>query len=99
MTMLLADAAMGQSYPTNVAVEYSFCEPPRRVIGATVQSGRPSPSIHFRHGGIACVAWLDGHVSAEKMSFTRTTNDYGADDNALDIGWFGPDNNSLFDNK
>ncbi len=31
-------------------------------------SGKPEPSIHDRHGARAIVAWLDGHVSAERTA-------------------------------
>lgn len=79
--------------------EYSFAEPPCYVTpdGA----GWPlTPSIHFRHNGRASVGWCDGHVTCEKMSFTQQgTNIYGCDNAKFNIGWFGPNDNSLFDDK
>lgn len=100
-TVMLTDAAMALTYPTAHMIEYSFCEPPfmiwRSPSGEVFQY-RSSPSIHFRHGTVN-VAWCDGHVSSEKMSFTIPQNIYGADNNANRLGWFGPDDNSLFDNE
>lgn len=81
--------------------EYSFCEPvfwPRS--NGTVSSSQPEPSIHFRHGGRCNVAWCDGHISCVSRSFTKAgQNVYGADNNAAEVGWFGPKDNSLFDNN
>ncbi len=67
-------------------IEYSFAEPPQFAGGGT-----PWPTIHFRHRGRANVAWADGHVSSETLERT----DCRSADHAL--GWFGPDDNSLFD--
>lgn len=47
-------------------MQYPFAEP----LYARGPSGGPGPklipSLHFRHGGKAHVAWCDGHVSAER---------------------------------
>lgn len=60
--------------------------------------GFANPTIHFRHGGRCNVAWLDGHVSPRTMDLTRpTANIYGADCGAMNVGWFGPDDFSLWD--
>lgn len=96
-TVMFADTAMAQGKPQRIT-EYSFCEPPY-VLGA---DGKPTqyryvPSIHFRHNGLAVVAWCDGHVTTERMSFTSSPNCYGGDCEAFKIGWFGPDSNDLFD--
>ena len=98
-TIMFTDAAMAQGYPTPHTTEYSFCEP---VFGVgennTVLSFHMTPSIHFRHNGRANVAWCDGHVTSERMSFTTEgENIFGGDNRAAQIGWFGPENNSLFD--
>jgi len=86
-TVMFADAAFLQGRGNRAAlIEYSFAEPPRFASGGT-----PWPSIHFRHNGKANAAWCDGHVSAESMAHT----DSRSADHAL--GWFGPDNNELFD--
>ena len=38
-------------------------------------TGGPIPSFHTRHNGYGNVAWVDGHVSAEKPAFVRTIYD------------------------
>ena len=86
-TVMFADTAFLKGSGAKAAlIEYSFAEPPRFASGGT-----PWPSIHFRHRGRANVAWADGHVSAETLD---RTGSYGA---AQALGWFGPDDNSLFD--
>ena len=85
-TVMFADAAFLQGGAQGKLIEYSFAEPPRFASGGT-----PWPSIHFRHRGKANVAWADGHVTAE----TRARSD--ARSNARGLGWFGPNDNSLFD--
>ncbi|MDP9174632.1 MAG: PEP-CTERM sorting domain-containing protein [Planctomycetota bacterium] len=94
-----ADAAMGQK--GNALIEYSFIEPPLELAyldPATGPAYAPSsPSIHFRHRGLANVAWADGHVTGEAMEWTYPgKNVYGADNSSLKLGFFGPRNNSLF---
>jgi len=77
-------------------IEYSFCEPPEWPLFG----GRPRPSIHFRHLGKANVAWLDTHVTGEPMSFTddvNSGNPYEGIPGEQHVGWFGPDDNTLFD--
>jgi len=96
-TVMFTDTAMPLRSPEPHLIEYSFCEPPHTVWAGKEQTSHNSPSIHFRHGGTANVAWCDGHVSAERMSFTTPTNAYRADNRQFDVGWFGPDDNSLFD--
>jgi prepilin-type processing-associated H-X9-DG protein len=87
-TILFTDAALGNPH----LIEYSFVEPP-------LSSGFPtlSPSIHFRHRHLANVVWVDGHVSAQQMDWTIPTNVYGASNGRLELGFFGPRDNSLFD--
>ena len=65
------------------------------------------PTIHFRHAGMANVLWLDGHADRRKMDFSRTgtVSDPAdwmvskADVNyaEYDLGWFGPEDYSLWD--
>ena len=89
-TVMFADAAFGQPYndPTHL-IEYSFAEAYYFVGGPPVRLYGPSlPSVHFRHGGRAGVAWCDGHVTWEAQTL-------GDMDSGL--GWFGPADNSLFD--
>jgi prepilin-type processing-associated H-X9-DG protein/prepilin-type N-terminal cleavage/methylation domain-containing protein len=94
-TVMFCDSAFPQPYGGNPTylIEYSFVEAYHWVFVPGLESGyRADPSIHFRHRGRANVVWCDGHISSEKMEtwaeshFTK-----------WDIGWFGPDNNSLFD--
>ncbi len=65
--------------------------------------GMPDPTIHFRHGRFTNTAWADGHVTAEAMSFSTEYTTHGKTDEqgtiANKLGWFGPENNSLFDTK
>lgn len=86
-TVMFADAAYMQGNGAKAKlIEYSFAEPPRFAGGGT-----PWPTIHFRHRGKANVAWADGHVTAEILDRT------GARGAAQHLGWFGPDDNTLFD--
>lgn len=66
-------------------IEYSFCEPVSWSGG-----GEPWPTIHFRHGGKACVVWCDGHVTEERLAKT------GARGAQQKLGWFAPADNSVF---
>ena len=96
-TALFADAALMIS--GGKLIEYGFIEPPNFAYGDVEYDA--SPSTHFRHDGRASVARLDGHVSAETMSFTRA-NAYGNSAELLEraaLGWFGPRDNSLFDRR
>ncbi|MEQ9455465.1 MAG: prepilin-type N-terminal cleavage/methylation domain-containing protein [Phycisphaeraceae bacterium] len=75
-------------------IEYSFAEPPSHGQGFPA-----SPSIHFRHHHTTNAAWLDGHVNPQTLNFTRASI-YGVSQTTnqqLSLGWFGPDNNTLFD--
>ena len=90
-TVMFTDAAFRQ---TGVLIEYSFAE--SRYFAAwsepeTDRSMVATPSIHFRHAGAANVVWCDGHVTEERL-----TLEYAAAWTALGLGWFGPDDNSLF---
>jgi prepilin-type N-terminal cleavage/methylation domain-containing protein/prepilin-type processing-associated H-X9-DG protein len=84
--IVFADTAMAAPAP----IEYSFVEAPFSAWGEN------TPSIHFRHRDYANIAWADGHVTAEKFVWTYPTNWYGGDQNLHRVGFFGPQNNSLF---
>lgn len=95
-TIMFADAAFPQPYgsPTHV-IEYSFAEAYHFVTsdgnGQVRETGRAMPSIHFRHNGLANVAWCDGHVSA-----VRLNTEYSQAFTDMQIGWPGDGNNDLF---
>ncbi len=94
-TVMFADAAFPQPYGNpSYLIEYSFAEAYYFVSASGPQESglSASPSIHFRHGGRANVIWCDGHVSSEAMSFTAAGG-FGR----FRVGWFGPQDNSLFD--
>lgn len=92
-TVAFADAALAEE----TLIEYSFVEPP---FWPDFPDFRPDPSTHFRHAGRASVAWLDGHVSAESLTFTQSSGVYTTDPRAYNIGWFGDhSSNSLFDSR
>jgi prepilin-type processing-associated H-X9-DG protein len=76
-------------------------EPPHFVSAGSPHGeaawGFQSPSIHFRHYGRANVLWADGHISSEKWDWAPETNIYGARNSQWMTGWFGPEDNRLFD--
>ena len=86
-TIMFADAAYLQGSGSKAKlIEYSFVEPLRFAGGIAAW-----PTIHFRHRGKANVAWVDGHVTAERLD--RSGDRF----RSHALGWFGPDDNSLFD--
>ncbi len=96
LTVMFADTAFPQPYGNpEYLIEYSFAEAYHFVMqdgdGRVSEVGTAMPSIHFRHGGRANVAWSDGHVSSEKLEteYNRAFTD-------MDIGWPGGPNNDLF---
>jgi prepilin-type N-terminal cleavage/methylation domain-containing protein/prepilin-type processing-associated H-X9-DG protein len=98
-TIMFTDTAMAAG-PTKPMIEYSFAEPPYKVTPDGLGIATNSPSIHFRHNGLANVGWCDGHVSSQRMTWTLSVkNAYRCDNKSFALGWFGPNDNSLFDNK
>lgn len=100
-TAAFADSALRDSTSPAGVFEYSFLEP---RFWPEFPDQRPDPSVHFRHGGRglagrrANVAWLDGHVSAEELTFTRASGFYPGDPRDEHVGWFGTfDDNTLHD--
>ena len=94
--IMFTDTAWAKGSPPSYIIEYSFCEPPDWVMKATngireTPGGRPS--IHFRHLGKTNVAWCDGHVSAENLDFPAKSK---TKEEQFKMGWFGPEDNSLF---
>jgi len=95
-TLMFADTAIsndGKSY-----IEYSFAEQPYWVYAGRVMTGLyTSPSIHFRHRGRANVGWVAGHVEEKQMADCQQMSVYGVDSAAMNLGWFEPVDNTLFD--
>ncbi len=96
-TLMFADTAMAMS--SGEVIEYSFAEPVYFVSGGKVMRewGYASASIHFRHGDRANVGWVDGHTSIMEIFSIRDKNAYGVKSSLLNLGWFEPLDNSLFD--
>lgn len=103
-TVAFTDAAFAQG---KGIIEYGFCEPPFWIDNWTPtwkeSDSRPDPSIHFRHaGGLANIAWLDGHATSATMTLSvRESLVYpGSSPERERIGWFGPtDSNILFSHR
>lgn len=90
-TIAFTDAAL----QIDRLIEYSFTEPRR---WPDFPGYAPDPSMHFRHTGASAVAWLDGHVSLERM--TQTEDGWFSDGHsgAAGLGWTGTSNsNELYD--
>lgn len=101
-TLMFAETAMtkldsGQPY----YLEYSFAEPYYFVVNGKPDDswGHPSPSIHFRHNQKANIAWCDGHVESREIANEDSVNVYGVRSYDVQVGWFEPLDNSLFDLK
>jgi len=86
-TIILSDAAYIRS---GVIVEtYKLSAP--YYYGEPMGGGSPewrarNPKMHFRHNGLANVVWCDGHVTSERMSYSRTN---GTNYGAANIGFIG----------
>ena len=91
-TILFADCAFLE-WSAGEIIEYSFVtEPVFEAWGNTPST----PSVHFRHHGLANVAWCDGHISAEPMGFSKD----GTANAKHDIGYVGKwHNNRLYDRE
>lgn len=90
-TLMFADTAFARDR----LIEYGFAEPRFHL---QYPDARMDPSIHFRHGDQANVAWSDAHVGPRYRTFTWTSGLYRGDPDRLGLGWFGDrDDNSAFD--
>ncbi|MBL1218504.1 MAG: type II secretion system protein [Planctomycetes bacterium] len=101
-TIMFSDSAFAIATPGPGLIEYSFSEPPQ-------MRGYPqydlTPSMHFRHGDQANVAWADTSVRALAYGSTRENSIYGLSASQMAyyrIGWSGDDaasdlSNTLFD--
>jgi prepilin-type N-terminal cleavage/methylation domain-containing protein/prepilin-type processing-associated H-X9-DG protein len=97
-SLMFADTAI--SAQTGTFIEYSFAEPPFSVNnGKPITTFYMSPSIHFRHKDYANIGWADGHVDQQSMVARNDKNAYGVNSADMDLGWFAPLNNSMFDIK
>ena len=95
-TLMFADCAM--SLDDGSYIEYSFAEPPFAVFnGAVMSEMYMSASIHFRHDRRAAVGWVGGHVSLCDIAPFEDENVYDVMSADMDLGWFEPLDNSLFD--
>ena len=95
-TLMFADTAFCQN--DQYLIEYSFAESPYLVINGKINEELfSSPSIHFRHYGSANVGWADGHVEAKPMANMEGKNSYDPASAKMNIGWFEPVDNTLFD--
>jgi len=102
-TVMFTDAAqLRADLGPGVLIAYSFCEPPEKPGNPA-----PNPSIHFRHMDNRCnVAWMDTHVSEERLAFSGDYLTYGGGSppgeetvKKSSLGWFGPATAELFDLK
>ncbi len=98
-TVMFADAAFYKTVSgRTLLIDYSFAETPWvQQFPQLPPTLRHAPSIHFRHRGLADVAWADGHVAGQTMDFTHP--DFEDFYRQLGFGWFGDDSNNLFDLK
>ncbi len=92
-TIAFADSAASLDGVTLIN-SYSIM-PPSTVWGDS------SPDMHFRHGGQVTAAWLDGHVSKERLRFSQASYSGRsvAENLSMSLGWFGERarGNYLFD--
>jgi len=94
-TVIFADVA-GVSWPDGNIVEESQLYVPFQVSSAGLGWSN-QPSMNFRHNRAAEAAAADGHVDGRTMDFSA--NPYGSltAEHQQMLGWFGPQDNSLFD--
>jgi prepilin-type N-terminal cleavage/methylation domain-containing protein len=76
--------------------EYPFAEPPFAPAEDGSKAWDLQPSVHFRAGGKAIVAWCDGAISLELPSAFKETNFYGGNNEKHRIGWLGPEEENGF---
>jgi len=99
-TVLLTDAAFLDC--EGRLTEYSYCEAPYYAVWQSLAN----PSTHFRHNGMANVAFCDGHTRAMPMVTTHSNGwcpmgmtPFTADDYAkARLGFLGQDN-TLYDRQ
>jgi prepilin-type N-terminal cleavage/methylation domain-containing protein/prepilin-type processing-associated H-X9-DG protein len=100
-TVMFTDAAYVNS-ADYTKIAYSFCHPPFWQFSPGPPSDmHPDPTIDFRHLDECNVAWADGHVASKRLDFTVSYQTHslitGEEAAEQGVGWFGPQDNSLFD--
>jgi prepilin-type processing-associated H-X9-DG protein len=90
-TIMFTDSALPRASGIQ---EYPFCEPYRAVNPDGSLGAEMTPSVHFRHAGLAQVAWCDGSVTAEPPTRLGAINLYGGDAAKYLVGWLGPAQNN-----
>lgn len=95
-TVLFADCAFLGGQGGGQPIEYSFITEPVYAAWDGVPS---TPSIHFRHHGLANVSWCDGHISSERMGYSNNHGYFpGYDFASHNIGYVGTyHDNRLYD--
>jgi prepilin-type N-terminal cleavage/methylation domain-containing protein/prepilin-type processing-associated H-X9-DG protein len=89
-TAMFADGALDIG---SGLAEYTFLIAPPDVLRRVPNAIYPlDPSVHFRHNGVALVAFVDGHVRPLKWgtSVEQSGVYVGANPAAHQIGWFPP---------
>ena len=80
-----------------------YLAPPEKLKTKRPTTTNNNSKIHFRHLGVANIAWVDGHVSQEQRAYSWEDGFFGSGGGeseervALNIGNFGPKDNSLYD--
>ncbi|TAG08299.1 MAG: hypothetical protein EAZ42_11125 [Verrucomicrobia bacterium] len=90
-TLMFATTALAKS---DGLQEYPFAEPFQWVNTSGKLSGPLQPSVHFRFGKNALIAWCDGHVTQEVTSDKSVLNHYGGSNSEHQIGFCGPSENN-----
>lgn len=92
-TVMFADTAFFQN---GSLIEYSFAEPTFFVMNGYLLQKYAKPSIHFRHAGRTNIAWADGNITSRKIGdFNPKAQPRALYD--MELSWFEPLDNSLFD--
>ncbi|MHC4158059.1 MAG: type II secretion system protein [Planctomycetota bacterium] len=93
-TLMFTDTGFNQG---GKLIEYSFAEPYFWVYDGQVMSSHPLPSIHFRHRGCVNIGWSDGHCGQRKKADYEGASGYNKGFDRINLGWFEPLDNTLFD--
>lgn len=94
-TLMFADTAISQNGVD--LIETSFAWQPFVVWCGWQMSIYMSPTIHFRHREHANIGWVDGHIDFREMAKFDEKNVWLVSSTRMNLGWFEPLDNSLFD--